>query len=289
VRVADASGRIEVRSLTSNSPVLSANRVNSNPPAPPVRPDSRPALVTVNPQLLRAHGPAVDDLRLSNDGGPTSSVQTGLPGSRLPATVASAPTTAVRVGQVQQPPEGGACRRGSWVRPPDRFGSVARSDGGTGRRSPGRRPNGAGTTSRGGPPRTHQRRGAVADLRSDFRSAQQIHDLIKLRGERVGLTTIYRFRRCSPTRPRLTCCGETSHRRCSTGLPHHPVCRQCGRTVELDGPAFEQWPRRSQQTTTTRPAATASRSSALAHLQRIDRHLLGPDETGSVGGAARPA
>ena len=35
--------------------------------------------------------------------------------------------------------------------------------------------------------------------------------------------------------------GETAYRRCSTGHHHHLVCRTCGRTVEVSGPAVERW------------------------------------------------
>ena len=35
--------------------------------------------------------------------------------------------------------------------------------------------------------------------------------------------------------------GETAYRRCSTGHHHHLVCRSCGRTVEVSGPAVETW------------------------------------------------
>ena len=35
--------------------------------------------------------------------------------------------------------------------------------------------------------------------------------------------------------------GEIVYRRCSTGHHHHLVCRDCGRTVEVEGPAVERW------------------------------------------------
>jgi len=35
--------------------------------------------------------------------------------------------------------------------------------------------------------------------------------------------------------------GEAVYRRCSTGHHHHLVCRSCGRTVEVEGPAVERW------------------------------------------------
>ena len=50
--------------------------------------------------------------------------------------------------------------------------------------------------ARTGPPvRSTRQRAAVSavmDEIDDFRSAQQVHDLLKQRGVRVGLTTVYR-------------------------------------------------------------------------------------------------
>lgn len=77
---------------------------------------------------------------------------------------------------------------------------------------------------------------------SGFRSAQEIHAM--LNGS-VGLATVYR------TLQRLadaddvdvmrTPEGEAIYRRCSPTHHHHLVCRTCGRTVEVDGPAVERW------------------------------------------------
>jgi Fur family transcriptional regulator, ferric uptake regulator len=35
--------------------------------------------------------------------------------------------------------------------------------------------------------------------------------------------------------------GETAYRRCSMGHHHYLVCRDCGRTVEVEGPTIEPW------------------------------------------------
>ena len=79
----------------------------------------------------------------------------------------------------------------------------------------------------------------------DFRSAQQVHDLLKQRGVRVGLTTVYRSLQLLADTQEVDVLraadGETSYRRCSNGHHHHLVCRHCGRTVEVDGPAVERW------------------------------------------------
>ena len=94
---------------------------------------------------------------------------------------------------------------------------------------------------------TRQRRAVAEALASftDFRSAQEIHALLAARGDRVGLATVYR------TLQRLADRGEVDvlrsedaeaiYRRCSDSHHHHLVCRSCGATVEVEGPAVERW------------------------------------------------
>ena len=81
--------------------------------------------------------------------------------------------------------------------------------------------------------------------RPEFRTAQEIHDELRHRGDRVGLTTVYRTLQTMTDAGELdairTVDGETAYRRCSTGHHHHLVCRRCGRTVEVSGPAVETW------------------------------------------------
>src|SRR3954454_688591 len=96
--------------------------------------------------------------------------------------------------------------------------------------------------------RSTRQRAAVSALLEevdDFRTAQELHDLLRHRGERVGLTTVYRSLQMLADAEEVdvlrTSDGETAYRRCSRGHHHHLVCRQCGRTVEVDGPAVERW------------------------------------------------
>jgi Fur family ferric uptake transcriptional regulator len=96
--------------------------------------------------------------------------------------------------------------------------------------------------------RSTRQRAAVAallDELEDFRSAQEVHDLLRHRGERVGLTTVYRSLQMLADAHEVdvlrTADGEVAYRRCSKGHHHHLVCRTCGRTVEVDGPAVERW------------------------------------------------
>ena len=98
------------------------------------------------------------------------------------------------------------------------------------------------------PPRnTRQRRavGAILDDLDAFASAQEIHDVLVKRGERVGLSTVYRNLQALVDVGEVDSLrgddGEVRYRRCSAGHHHHLVCRSCGRTVEVEGPTVERW------------------------------------------------
>jgi Fur family ferric uptake transcriptional regulator len=97
---------------------------------------------------------------------------------------------------------------------------------------------------------TRQRR-AVAEVLEDledFRSAREIHALMAERGHAIGLATVYRTLQLLADHGavdviRASEGGEASYRRCSTSHHHHLVCRSCGATVEVEGPAVERWTR----------------------------------------------
>jgi len=98
------------------------------------------------------------------------------------------------------------------------------------------------------PQRRTRQRAAVEEIldRTDqFRTASQIHDDLRHEGAGIGLTTVYRTLQLMADADQLdsirTDEGETAYRRCSTGHHHHLVCRTCGRTVEVEGPAMESW------------------------------------------------
>jgi Fur family ferric uptake transcriptional regulator len=87
---------------------------------------------------------------------------------------------------------------------------------------------------------------SVLDDLEDFRSAQEIHAMLRDRGEHVGLATVYRTLQSLAQADEVDVLrstdGESVYRRCSSaGHHHHLVCRSCGRTVEVAGPAVEQW------------------------------------------------
>jgi Fur family ferric uptake transcriptional regulator len=97
---------------------------------------------------------------------------------------------------------------------------------------------------------TRQRRAVVSALQGfeDFRSAQDIHDLLRRNGANVGLSTVYRTLQALADGGEVDVLrsedGEAVYRRCSTNHHHHLVCRSCGRTVEIEGPAVERWAER---------------------------------------------
>jgi Fur family ferric uptake transcriptional regulator len=78
-----------------------------------------------------------------------------------------------------------------------------------------------------------------------FRSAQDVHALLRAQGETVGLTTVYRTLQALADNGEIdvlrTDEGESVYRRCGTSHHHHLVCRDCGRTLEVEGPAVERW------------------------------------------------
>ncbi|GLZ79394.1 transcriptional repressor [Actinorhabdospora filicis] len=96
--------------------------------------------------------------------------------------------------------------------------------------------------------RSTRQRTAVLELLGEideFRSAQDLHALLRERGAKVGLTTVYRTLQALADADRIDVMrlpgGEHLYRRCSQGHHHHLVCRSCGRTVEVAGPAVERW------------------------------------------------
>lgn len=95
---------------------------------------------------------------------------------------------------------------------------------------------------------TRQKRALAAALEESdqFRSAQDLYAQLRAQGGNVGLTTIYNQLRTLAETGEVdslrTQTGETLYRRCSTGNHHHHlVCRQCGATVEVEGPEVERW------------------------------------------------
>lgn len=98
------------------------------------------------------------------------------------------------------------------------------------------------------PQRRTRQRAAVAAIMADttdFRTAQQLHDLLRARGDQIGLTTVYRTLQSMVEAGEVDVIRtdtEAAYRRCATNEHHHHlVCRSCGRTVEISGPTVERW------------------------------------------------
>ena len=86
----------------------------------------------------------------------------------------------------------------------------------------------------------------LLDATEDFRSAQQLHEVLRARGETTGLATVYRTLQAMADTGQVdvlrTADGENVYRRCQrTEHHHHLVCRVCGATIEIDGPTVEAW------------------------------------------------
>ena len=86
---------------------------------------------------------------------------------------------------------------------------------------------------------------ALLENLDDFRSAQELHDELRKRGEGIGLTTVYRTLQqmaATGTVDTLrTDTGESVYRLCSDHHHHHLVCRACGSIVEIQGSQVEKW------------------------------------------------
>jgi Fur family ferric uptake transcriptional regulator len=97
--------------------------------------------------------------------------------------------------------------------------------------------------------RSTRQRAAIVDLLAgveEFRSAQQLHELLAAQGSNVGLATVYRAMQALTESGDVDVLrgsdGEALYRRCDRRAHHHHlVCRSCGTTVEIDGPSVEAW------------------------------------------------
>ena len=97
--------------------------------------------------------------------------------------------------------------------------------------------------------RATRQRAAITELLDsldEFRSAQELHDELRRRGENIGLTTVYRTLQAMSAAQLVdtlrTDTGESVYRVCSGQHHHHHlVCRNCGATVEVAGREVEAW------------------------------------------------
>ena len=84
----------------------------------------------------------------------------------------------------------------------------------------------------------------LAEL-SRFATAQEITDILRERGTRIDTATTYRNLQMAASQGELDVIhvnGEALYRECSDQHHHnHIVCRECGRTIEIEIPGLEQW------------------------------------------------
>ena len=92
-------------------------------------------------------------------------------------------------------------------------------------------------------------RTAVRDAlgeRATFVSAQDLHSSLREAGSAIGLATVYRALADLSAEGEADSLqstdGESLYRACvSPGHHHHLICRNCGRTVEIEASAIEEW------------------------------------------------
>jgi Fur family ferric uptake transcriptional regulator len=99
------------------------------------------------------------------------------------------------------------------------------------------------------PQRRTRQRATIAEVLAEldeFRTAQDIHDLLRHRGDSVGLATVYRNLQAMADAGEVdvvrTPDGQASYRACGEATHehhHHLICRSCGRTVEIAFPGVE--------------------------------------------------
>ena len=94
---------------------------------------------------------------------------------------------------------------------------------------------------------TKQRQAVLSALdgATSFSTAQELHESLRAQGTKVGLATVYRSLQLMADAGEVDVVrsdsGEAFYRRCSAQHHHHLICRACGRTVEVSGPAVEEW------------------------------------------------
>lgn len=82
----------------------------------------------------------------------------------------------------------------------------------------------------------------------EFISAQELHASLRGEGLTVGLATVYRALQDMAGAGDLDTVrkdsGEVLYRQCADATHHHHlVCRNCGRTEEIEAPEVESWAR----------------------------------------------
>ncbi|HEX7405951.1 MAG TPA: transcriptional repressor [Candidatus Nanopelagicaceae bacterium] len=81
-----------------------------------------------------------------------------------------------------------------------------------------------------------------------FASAQELYQSMQRGGGKIGLTTVYRSLQTLVEEETVDLLrredGEAIYRLCGEAHHHHLICKKCGRTVEIEGGAIENWAKR---------------------------------------------
>lgn len=94
--------------------------------------------------------------------------------------------------------------------------------------------------------RTKQKAAVTAMLGTlrRFHTAQEIHAMLVSQGSRVGLATVYRNLQVMVEAGEVdairTPDGQLAYRACGSGHHHHLMCRDCGRTEEIEVAGVEE-------------------------------------------------
>lgn len=94
---------------------------------------------------------------------------------------------------------------------------------------------------------TRQRLTVISELmvEDDDVTAQELHERLRGRGERLGLATVYRTLGILAEEGVIDALshrpGELSYRLCGDGHHHHLVCSSCHRVVELEECELDPW------------------------------------------------
>jgi Fur family ferric uptake transcriptional regulator len=99
--------------------------------------------------------------------------------------------------------------------------------------------------------RNTAQRAAISEVlgrTGEFVSAQDLHQALRARGSTIGLATVYRAVQDMAAAGDLdtvrNASGEVLYRQCVQPVHHHHlVCRECGRTEEVEAPGVEKWAR----------------------------------------------
>ena len=106
--------------------------------------------------------------------------------------------------------------------------------------------------------------------RHDFRTAQEIHDELRRRGDSVGLTTVYRTLQAMTDAGELDALrnadGETAYRRCSTGITTTWSAAAAAVRSRSPGRRWRSGPMRGRR---ARFPRRQSRPGDLRHLRRL--------------------